>query len=86
MRVKNFSEVSKHFIKTAEEVLRDHVPTIITTGSKSVVMMSLEDFNSYEETFYLTKNPANYKRLLQSVKDIKNHQYKTHSLIDEKTD
>ena len=83
MRVKKFSEVQKSFVKTANEVSRDHVPVIITRGlAQPVVLMSLEDFNAYEETQYLTKNPANYKRLIASVANVKNGKYKNHHLIE----
>ena len=34
---------------------------------QAVVMMSLEDFNSLEETAYLTRSPANAKRLLEAI-------------------
>jgi len=86
MRVRKFSEAQKHFTKIANEVLRDHVPTVITSPSKDpLVMISLEDFSGYEETAYLTRNPANRKRLLESVKHVKEGKYKTHHLITHET-
>jgi antitoxin YefM len=83
MRVKKFSEIQNNFTKTANELLRDHVPVIITGNFKQpVVMLSLEDFNSYEETFYLTKNPTNHKRLMASVENVKNGKYQHRALIE----
>lgn len=83
MRVRKFSEAQKNFTKIANEVLRDHVPTIITSDSKEpLVMISLEDFNRHEETNYFLKNPTNRKRLLQSVENVKKGKYQHHTLIN----
>lgn len=86
MRVKKLSEIQENFRETIGEVLHDHVPVIITDNFKQpVVLMSLEDFNSYEETFYLTKNPTNHKRLMASVENVKNGKYQHHALIEHET-
>ena len=53
-----------------DDVVDDHTPLIITKGSdKSVVMMSLDDWNAWQETMYLLRNPANAERLLEAVED-----------------
>ncbi|OFW80039.1 MAG: hypothetical protein A2887_00265 [Alphaproteobacteria bacterium RIFCSPLOWO2_01_FULL_40_26] len=86
MRVRKFSEVQKNFTKIANEILRDHVPTIITSNSKEpLVMLSLEDFSSYEETLYLTRSPTNRKRLMESIENVKNEKYQHHNLIEHET-
>ena len=44
---------------------------IITRNrEQAVVMLSLEDFTSLEETAYLLHTPANAKRLLNSIRDL----------------
>jgi antitoxin YefM len=50
----------------------DHEPVIITReGNKpSAVLMSLEDFASWQETNYLLKHPENAKRLLESIAEL----------------
>lgn len=51
-----------------DRVCDDHEPWMITRpGKPSVVMLSLEDFSSLEETAYLLRSPANAKRLMQAV-------------------
>lgn len=51
-----------------DRVCQDHEPLIITrNGQKSVVMLSLEDYKSLEETAYLLRSPENAKRLLSAV-------------------
>ena len=53
-----------------DNVVDDHTPLVITKGSdKAVVMMSLDDWNSWQETMYLLRNPTNAERLLQAIGD-----------------
>ena len=53
-----------------DSVVDDHTPLVITKGSdKAVVMMSLEDWNAWQETMYLLRSPANAERLLQATRD-----------------
>ena len=82
MRVKNYSELRQNLTKTIDEVLVDHMPTLITRGSKEpVVIMSFADFSAWEETNYLLKSPKNRKRLLAAVKEIKQGNFKPRKLI-----
>lgn len=82
MLVTNYSELRKNLAQKMDEVLLSHSPMIITRESKQpVVMLSLEDFNGYQETMYLLRSPANKRRLLQSVKNVKEGKYKKHQLI-----
>jgi antitoxin YefM len=54
-----------------DRVCQDHNPVIITRSRKeAVVMMSLEDYSSGEETAYLMRSPANALRLLESIVEI----------------
>ena len=52
-----------------DQVTVDHDPVLITRdkGKPAAVLMSLEDFASYEETRYLLRQPANAGRLLEAV-------------------
>ena len=54
-----------------DRVVEGH-ETIIITRQKAgaVVMMSLEDFNSMQESLYLLGNPVNAERLRKSIADI----------------
>jgi antitoxin YefM len=53
------------------KVCEDHTPFIITRRNKgAIVMISLEDYESLNETDYLLKSPKNVKRLLESVEDL----------------
>ena len=53
---------------TMDRVCLDRDPVIITRKrDQSVVMISLEDYESLEETAYLLRSPANAKRLIASI-------------------
>ena len=55
-----------------DRVCDDHEPLIVTrNGAQSVVMLSLEDYQALEETAALLRSPANAKRLLVAVAQLK---------------
>ena len=55
-----------------EGVVDDHAPVIITRdrGKPAAVLMSLEDFASYEETAFLLRSPRNAKDLRKSIEEL----------------
>lgn len=62
-----YSTVRKHLVETMERVCDDHEPVIITRrNARSVIMLSLEDFNAIEETAYLLRSPSNAANLRKS--------------------
>jgi antitoxin YefM len=65
------SDLRKNLSAMLDRVTADHEPMVITRdkGTPAVVLMSLEDFASYEETRYLLRSPANADRLLTSIRD-----------------
>jgi len=63
-----YSSARANLASTMDRVCNDHEPLIITrNGEKAVVMLSLEDYKSLEETAYLLRSPANARRLLSSI-------------------
>jgi len=57
---------------TMDRVCQDHDPVIITRNrDQAVVMLSLEDYESLQETAYLLRSPANAKRLMDAIDDLK---------------
>ena len=54
-----------------DRVCDNHEALIITrNGEQAVVMLSLEDYKALEETAYLSRNPANAKRLLDAMQQL----------------
>ncbi|UUX49122.1 type II toxin-antitoxin system prevent-host-death family antitoxin [Nisaea acidiphila] len=69
MRTKSYSDLRRNLAATLDSVTADHEPVIITRdrGKPAAVLMSLEDFASYEETRYLLRSPENADRLIEAV-------------------
>lgn len=64
----SYTSARKNLAKTMDQVNQDHAPVIITRQSGSAaVLMSLEDFNAYEETAYLMRSPVNAARLTKAI-------------------
>ena len=73
MKALSYTAVRGNLAKTMEKVCDDHEPVVITRkNEQAVVMLSLEDFESLEETSYLLRSPKNVKRLLGSIAQIEN--------------
>ena len=51
-----------------DRVCTDRAPIVITRNrNQSVVMLSLEEYESLEETAYLLRSPSNAQRLLKAI-------------------
>lgn len=84
MDIINYSDARKNFSATMDKVCEDHIPVAITRrNGKPVVMLSLEEYNAWEETQYLLRSANNRKRLLHAMKDIESGHYETRELIQE---
>ena len=72
MDVVNYTDFRKSLEKYIDKVDSDKRPVLITRqNAKPTVLMSLEEFNSYEETLHLLSSPANATRLRRSISDAK---------------
>lgn len=71
MNALTYSQARSDLAKTMDKVCDDHTPVIITLkNQRSVVMISLEDYESLEETAYLLRSPRNARRLLVSIAEL----------------
>lgn len=87
MDAKSYSAVRKDLAKTMQRVCEDHTPLIITRKNASpVVMLSLEDYNAFQETAYLLRNPVNAARLHASIKQAEEGDVLSHDLIEDQTE
>lgn len=78
-----YSEARQNLADTMNRVCDHHEPVIITRQkSPSVVMMSLEDYNSIMETAYLLRSPANAARLRESLNAARCDNTSAHELED----
>ncbi|MEC4677558.1 MAG: type II toxin-antitoxin system prevent-host-death family antitoxin [Nitrospirota bacterium] len=79
-----YTAFRSHLAQILDKVNEDHSPVMITRqNGLPAVVISLEDFQSYEETAYLMSSPKNAKRLNQAITEIESGKMVQHDLIDE---
>jgi antitoxin YefM len=71
MSTVSYTTARENLAQTMDQVCDNHEPVIITRQKqRSVVMLSLEDYESLSETSYLLKSPENARRLLSATKQL----------------
>ncbi|MBK6998604.1 MAG: type II toxin-antitoxin system prevent-host-death family antitoxin [Rhodoferax sp.] len=84
MNVLSFTEARSTFKAVMDAVCKDHEPTVITrVGGDHVVMLSLDDFNSMQETMYLLSSAKNAARLMESIAQLRAGKAKPRTLIED---
>lgn len=80
----NYSEARKNLASIMDNVC-DSSDVVVVTRRKSrpVVIMSLDEYNSIQETGYLLRSPVNAERLQESVEDMKKGNVVKHQLIED---
>lgn len=81
MQAVSFSELRKDMKHIMDMTKDRHEPTIITRKQGNMVIMSLEDYNSLEETAYILSNPKNAQRVLASLAELREGKGQEHELI-----
>jgi antitoxin YefM len=72
MNALTFSYVRQHLANIMRSVNDDHAPVIVThQNTKPIVIMSLEDYQSLEETVYLLRDSTGAQRLPESVAELR---------------
>lgn len=61
------SEARSRLFPLIQQVNDDHTPVRINSRGGDAVLMSAEDFDSWQETIYLLRTPANARRLMEAV-------------------
>ena len=72
MKTLTYTAARENLARTMQQVCEDHVVVVITRRrDQVVVMMSLEDYESLEETAYLLRSPRNAQRLREAVDQLR---------------
>ena len=83
MNAVTYTHVRNNLAKTLEKVCDDHDPVIVTRQNQnSVVIMSLEDYESLTETAYLLRSPKNAQRLIRSIAQLESGKGKQRELVE----
>lgn len=72
MNAITYTDARNHLAETMDRVTDNHEAIIITRrNGKNAVLVSLEDFNAWQETEYLLRSPANAADLMQAAEEIR---------------
>jgi len=68
MEIVSCSQLRAHLKAHMDRVCADHAPLLVTRQSgEPVVMLSLAEYESLEETLHLLRDPANAEHLRKSM-------------------
>lgn len=82
MKIASVSDFRKDIKRYVDKVDQDQEPLVVTRSDNvTVVVIPLATFNSYSETEYLLRSPANAQRLRRSLKDALSGKVQKHKLI-----
>jgi antitoxin YefM len=83
MKAITSNQAKEQLDELIDRVILDVEPTIVYNDQgKQAVLMSLDEFNSWQETLYLLSNPANAEHLMESIKQAKSGSKSVRELID----
>lgn len=83
MKTMSYTESRARYAEVLDGVIDDREEVIITrAGHESVVIVSLEDYESLRETAYLMRSPANARRLLDAMERLEDGDGETHDLAE----
>lgn len=83
MNAVTLNYAQQHLGQLIEQVISDVEPTIICTDSNQrIVLLSLDEFNSWQETRYLLSNRANAEHLQKSIRQATMGQTQKRELIE----
>lgn len=84
MHIVTFSEARRQLKAVLNRVVEDADYTVITRrDADDAVLMSLDTFNSLQETVHLLRCPANAIHLERSIAQYRQGQVTEHDLVDE---
>lgn len=84
MQTISFSQMRQNLATAIDTVVSNHSPIIITRQNKEpVVMISLNDYRSIEETVYLMQSMTNATRLNSAIAQLEAGKGNTKELIEE---
>lgn len=82
MRAITYTAARSNLANTMKKVCDDHDPVIVTRkNNESVIILSLDDYESLTETTCLLQSPKNTQRLLESIKELNSGRGKQRELI-----
>jgi antitoxin YefM len=83
MNVVTFTDLRKNLKHIMDMSMGDHEPVIVKRSQgRDMILLSLRDYKSLEETAYLLGNKANANHLRKSLKNLKEGKFSQKDLIE----
>ena len=83
MEAMTSNQAKQQLDELIDRVILDAEPTILCNEQgKQAVLMSLDEFNSWQETLYLLSNPANAEHLRKSIEQANSGKKSVRELIE----
>ncbi len=71
MKTVNYSEARQNLTSVMNDAIDDRIPVLITRQNGiPCVLLSLDEYQSLEETAHLLRSPANARHLLDSIDEL----------------
>ena len=84
MQVLNYTDFRKNMKSVLDKTVEDHEIVIISrSNDKDIVLLSLQDYNSWMETMYLMRSERNRTRLSDAVERTEKGDFSAHNLIED---
>ena len=83
MNAITLADAKENLEQLIEDVLADSEPAVLCTEKgEKVVLLPLDEFNSWKETIYLIGNPANAAHLRKSIAEARAGEVEEKALAD----
>jgi len=83
MNAMTVREAEQNLDRLVTRVVADAEPTIVVSETgEQVVMVPLDEYNSWKETLYLLANPANAAHLRASIAEAQSGNTREQKLVD----
>ena len=83
MTTLSYTNARNNLASVMKQATDDREPITITrNGHEPVVVLSMEEFESMEETLHLLSSPANAERIRQGLEDFEKRNVSTHQLAE----
>jgi len=71
MDVVNYSTARQNLASLMDKVTQDRTPVVVTRqGAEDVVILSMREFEGWQETVHLLSSPANAEHLRRSIEQL----------------
>jgi antitoxin YefM len=80
----SYTDLRQNLARYMDQAVDDRTPILVTRqgGKGNVVILSEEEFDGWQETVHLLGNPANARRLLESIREAEAGLTTDHELVE----